>query len=128
MRELRAASAGNESRPQLRALAQEFPGVLRELDSMTTEEIERRLAACERVANSGTADAEPALEPWMEWVARYHELVLESLANRRRAGKPVSARPRARLNDLVLEQLSRELGVSTHQLAATLFPPRTRRR
>jgi len=121
MLELRAANAGNESRAALRALATEFPGALRELDGMATDEIARRLDACERAAAS-----EDAGEPWMEWVARYHELVRESLAMKSTREQP--RRRGERLKDVVLARMTDELGVDVHTLAAVLFPPRARRR
>ena len=75
MRELRASAVGAEAatRAALRAFAAEWPGALKELDTLPTEEIERRAAAC----------AAGVDEPWMAWSARYHELMRAALAIRR---------------------------------------------
>ena len=63
MRELRASSIGDDAaaRVALRAFAAEWPGALKELDTLPTAEIERRARAC----------ADGAEEPWMAWSARY---------------------------------------------------------
>ena len=73
MRELRAARAGDEARAALRELAREWPGALKELDTLATAEIERRATACA----AGEAEA------WMAWSLRYHELMRAALAIRR---------------------------------------------
>jgi hypothetical protein len=127
MLELRAANAGNEARAELRALAADFPGVLRELDRMPTSEIERRLHVCEQAAGGDEA------EPWVAWVARYHELVRDVLSQRRAErespSSPAVARlRRGRLNDVVLAQLAMEFDVTTACLREALFPPRPRGR
>jgi hypothetical protein len=119
---LRAANAGNESRLELRALATDFPGALRELDGMATEEITRRLAACERAAAGDEG------EPWIAWVARYHELVRELLAARQKDAQALGRRRGEHVNAAVLARLAEELSVTPEELRAVLFPPRARRR
>ncbi|HEX4459734.1 MAG TPA: hypothetical protein VIA18_17270, partial [Polyangia bacterium] len=61
------------ARAELRAVARRWPGALRELDSLATDELERRAAAC--VADDAA--------PWVGWMARYHELMRAALALRR---------------------------------------------
>jgi hypothetical protein len=136
---LRRAAAGNESRDELRALAAEFPGALRELDRTPTEELERRLRACE-----GDGDG-----VWVAWMARYHVLVRAALAAKRGGARSADgasadvagadgasadvasadvasadASGARRINDAVFAQLERETGVAAADLRRALFPPR----
>lgn len=136
MAELRRAGAPDalaEDRARLRALANEFPGALRELDTLPTEEIERRATALE----SG------ALEPWMVWLAEFHELMRVALEVKRtlpdvkaaratavRAGleaafaDAVAAPPHGRIMVVVFDRLAQKHGAPAKQLWDTLFPPR----
>lgn len=143
MRELRAAAIGDgaDARVALRAFAAEWPGALKELDTLPTDEIERRARAC----------ADGDAEPWMAWSLRYHELMRAALAIRRgdeatavdasgAAGARAAAharvdaafaaavkRPRhGRLNVVVFAQLGREFGVAPGEIWDVLFPPRGR--
>ena len=124
MRALRASSAGPTARAELRAFAAEWPGALKELDSLPTDEIEQRVQLC----------AEGADEPWMAWSLRYHELMRAALAIRRGEAADVDEafaravkRPRhGRLNVVVFAALERELGVAARDIWDTLFPPRGR--
>src|SRR5207248_2467609 len=56
-------------------LAAEWAGALKELDTLDSDEIERRVQACEAGETA----------PWMAWMARYHELMRAALAIRRNA-------------------------------------------
>ncbi|HEX8951835.1 MAG TPA: hypothetical protein VF945_08310 [Polyangia bacterium] len=133
MRELRAARIGDDAaaRAELRAFAAAWPGALKELDTLTTEEIERRARAC------ASGDG----EPWMAWSVRYHELVRAALAIRR--GEPPVAggdgalvdeafvravkRPRhGRINVVVFAELAREFDLPARDIWDALFPPRGR--
>lgn len=127
MRELRAAGAGGhdaDARARLRAFAAEWPGALKELDTLATDEIERRARAC------ASGDG----EPWMAWSLRYHELMRAALALRRGEASAVDEafaravkKPRhGRINVVVFAQLERELGVPARDIWDTLFPPRGR--
>lgn len=62
-------------RAQLRALAADWPGALRELDTLPTAELQRRAQLC----------AEGGDEPWMAPLLRYHQLMRAALALRRGA-------------------------------------------
>jgi hypothetical protein len=131
MRELRAAGVGDdvEARAQLRELAAAWPGALKELDTLPTEEIERRFAACRDGAD----------EPWMAWCVRYHELMRAALAIRRdeapESGDRAPSvddefvravkRPRhGRINVVVFAQLAREFAVDAQTIWDALFPAR----
>lgn len=112
----------------LRSLAREFPGSLRELDTLGAAELARRAARVEEAAEAGEAT-----EPWMAWIARYHALMRSALAIRRggAGSEPdaafaaeVTAPPDGRLGIVVLRRLAREFAVPAKEIAATLFPLR----
>ncbi len=128
MRELRAAAATAPA--ELRAFAAAWPGALKELDTLPTEEIARRAQLC---AAGGD-------EPWMAWSLRYHELMRAALAIRRgdAAGEGVAIdeafaravkRPaHGRLNVVVFAALAREFDVTAREIWDALFPRRGRAR
>lgn len=139
MRELRRERARDDdaaARAALRAFAAEWPGGLKELDTIATDEIERRVSACEAGAD----------EPWMAWMARYHELMRAALSIRR--GEPVDAagavgsggdlnpafaravrKPaHGRINVAVFAELGREFGLEPKAIWDALFPARGRAR
>ncbi len=124
----------------LRSLAREFPGCLRELDTLGAVELARRAACVAEAAAAGEAT-----EPWMAWIARYHRLMRAALAIRRAggdrgdagAGDPrdgveveaafvadVMAPPDGRVGIVVLRRLARDFGVPAKEIAAALFPVR----
>lgn len=131
---------------ELTLLAREFPGALRELDTLPLAEIDRRLGAVERALDSGRAEA------WILWMSRYHSYMRAALWLRRRALDPGSdpspeliedlsayvrreagvrwdvgfvraivAPSGGRVGRLVLDRLEGELGVSPDVLARALF-------
>ena len=115
----------------LRAFAAAWPGALKELDTLATDEIERRARAC----------AAGEAEPWMAWSLRYHELMRAALAIRRGDGpagdeaRPLVddaflravKRPRhGRLNVVVFAELAREFDVAAREIWDALFPARGR--
>lgn len=72
--ELRRARARGEPIPEravFRALAEEFPGALKELDTLPIEVIDARLEAL-LVAGAGA-------EPWIVWMIDYHALMRAAL-------------------------------------------------
>ena len=93
MGELRAAGAPDErpeERARLRALAERFPGALRELDTLSTDEIERRRSTLESAdAASPSPSPSPSIEPWMEWMHWYHAIMRVALQLKR--GRAVDA-------------------------------------
>ena len=129
----------------LRVLAAEFPGCLRELDTLGLAELERRARATEAAAAGGP------LEPWMAWIDAYHSLMRAALAIRapgtdetrgdavalaalasRAAGVPLDAAfvtavlapPGGRVGVVVLRALAARFGVPAATIAAALFPVR----
>jgi hypothetical protein len=136
-------SAASALRDRLRALAQEFPGCLRELDTLGATELGRRVEALAQVAAGGGAP-----EPWMAWIAGYHALMRAALhlkglppatsdaararAATQAAGTPVDAAfaqavrqpPQGRLGIVVLRTLGAQFGVPPTTIATTLFPRR----
>jgi len=130
LRARRDGDGAPATRDELRALAAEFPGCLRELDTLGPAELARRTTACLAVA----AGAAP--EPWMAWIDGYHTLMRRALVTRgaRLRGEPpdagddfaqaVLAPPGGRMGVVVLRTLSVRFGVSVATIAAALFPVR----
>jgi len=130
------------SPPAMRALAEEFPGALRELDLLGLAELERRVACLEAAAGEDPAEGNgrgaPAGEPWIGWIAAYHALMRVALALR--SASPPAAAPPAiadetflrdvrrppggRLSAAVLEALARLFQRPVHEFRTVLFPPR----
>jgi hypothetical protein len=78
----RRRDAGDATPPgALRALAARFPGALRELDTLGEAALADRARAC-RAAAASTGP----IEPWMRWIAAYHDLLGAALALKRAAG------------------------------------------
>lgn len=135
-------------RGALRALAREFPGALRELDTVTLEDIDARVKALTEALQGGP------LAAWMPWMVAYHAtmraalLVKARLARSRvlsdelarRAGEEASSAsgvevddtfvhtvarpPRGRLNVVVFERLGQKFGVAPDEIWEALFPAR----
>jgi hypothetical protein len=149
LRDLRRRKHGesaNAVRSELRCLAEEFPGALRELDVLPLRVIEHRLAELESAASDGRAAA------WMSWMHEYHALMRLALdvkrripkrralddeqaralaeSTSRRAGRScdpsfvraVARPPGGRLNRLVFEHLASRFETDTEIIHRTLFP------
>ena len=116
LRGRRDAGGAPATRDELRALAARFPGCLRELDTLGGDELARRGTAAAAAAAGG------AQEPWMDWIAAYHELMSDALGARAR-GEAVDP-PDGRLNVMVLRALGARFGVDAATIAETLFPLR----
>jgi hypothetical protein len=149
--ELRRARERGEAVPEravFKALAEQFPGVLRELDSLPMSVIEARRQALSRVLAGET------IESWMAWMAAYHTLMRTALwiklrtakhpdVNAERAAQLVRgverefgfgvdeqfvvdvARPRTgRINVVVLERLEKLFGVSANEIRREIFGKR----
>lgn len=107
--DLRRARERGEPPPAphvFQALAGAFPGCLRELDTLPLDAIDARRAALSRAADGA------AIEPWMEWVAGYHEGVRARLA---------APGPRGRINDRVFAALAERHGVPAETIARAVF-------
>jgi hypothetical protein len=116
LRDRRDGGGAPATRDELRALAAEFPGCLRELDTLGPSELARRATAVAAAASGGPC------EPWMHWIASYHALMNEALAARAR-GEAVDT-PEGRLNVMVLRALGARFGVAAATIAEALFPLR----
>jgi hypothetical protein len=141
-----AAAAAGEAPAMgvLRELAREFPGCLRELDTLGAAELARRAAAAE-----GAAGEASSVEDWMLWIWGYHRLMRAALAIRRGTAAEVSgqvsgqvsgvegddlvdagfvaevrAPPGGRIGIVVLRRLEALHGRPAREIAARLFPPR----
>ena len=115
------------TRGELRELAAEFPGCLRELDTLGRDELARRATV---VAAAAAGRGTP--EPWMHWIAAYHEAMRQALAARAPGGAGQDSKvdrttgPEGRLNVVILRQLALHFGVAAETIAHTLFPVRRR--
>lgn len=139
-------------REKLAALAREFPGCLRELDTLGAEELARRAEVAD-AAVRGTPE-----ERWMAWISAYHRLMRATLAikpamaqdkGKRKTTddetlaalarqvseasevpvdaafvRAVGAPPEGRLGILVMRALAAHFHTTALEIAATLFPPR----
>ena len=129
LRSRRDGAGPMASREELRALAAEFPGSLRELDTLGDAELRRRAASCALAVGGGPA------QPWMAWIDRFHQLMRQALAARANPGtepddfeRAVLSPPDGRMLPLVLAQVAREFDEPPEEVAATLFPSRRRAR
>ena len=79
IRALRLSDDGSyDPRARMAALAERFPGALREIDTLPLDEIDRRIEALREAERDPTHEAR-----WMKAQSRFHTLVRESLATRR---------------------------------------------
>lgn len=140
MRALRLASTeasrAHDPQPRMAALAERFPGALREIDELPLAEIDARIAALARAESDPDATA-----TWMHAMTRFHALargvlfVKRALADGRtsdatwpdeaRAWRSDVARiarpPRGRLMDLVYERLATELALTPRDAKNLVF-------
>ncbi|HEY1955717.1 MAG TPA: hypothetical protein VGH28_08890 [Polyangiaceae bacterium] len=143
----RLGDAPHDPRPRLAALAERFPGALREIDALPEDEIASRIDAL------ALAERDPtAATPWMHAMTRFHTLARAALFAKRALherpagskgarsplvegaaldqdifhGDPrIAAPPRGRLMDLVYEKLAAELGTTPADAKRLVFgPPR----
>lgn len=113
---LRRARERGEPPPErdvFRKIAAAHPGALYELDTLPLAEIDRRAETLEQ-AVTGTGP----LEPWMRWMVRYHHLVREELAARRRRR---ATGPRSRATLVAIRLIAEDEGVAAEVVATALF-------
>jgi hypothetical protein len=117
-----------ETRAELRQFAAAWPGALRELDSLATEEIDGRAEALEAAAK-GLAP----VEEWMRWMSGYHALMRDALAVRRGQAPPhvdeafahaVAKPPHGRIMSVIFDRLAAQHGTDRRTIWDALFPPR----
>jgi hypothetical protein len=121
-------SGGPHVTVRLRELAGEFPGCLRELDTLGAVELARRARVVEEAASGGGAR-----EAWMAWIWDYHQLMRAALALRRgeRAddvdptfATEVTSPPEGRVGIVVFRRLASLHARPAKEIAAALFPVR----
>lgn len=103
---LRESASGSEpavAKAEMRALADEFPGALRELDRLELPAIALRVEELERALASGIA------APWMHQMAAFHSELRAALALKRVLGS------RARAAEADLESACRQVSESLAQ-------------
>jgi len=148
LRRARQAGGAVAARSELRALAREFPGALRELDTVALTEVDRRRTALLAASQGGP------IEAWMTWMVAYHATMRAALLVKARiarvdalsaeevttaardasrvSGLPLDdafvlavARPPAgRLNAAVFGVLGQRFGVAPERIWEELFPAR----
>ncbi len=111
------ALTDSHMRLQMRALAREFPGALRELDSLPLEVIQHRLdevSSCELP------------RPWMIATVHYHQALAVLLARK------VVAQPRnstvGPVVDVATQTVAERMGISTDEADDLIFVGLRRRR
>jgi hypothetical protein len=155
LRARREMGGGVAPRGELLALAREFPGALRELDTLPIAEIQLRREAL-AAALGGDSPAR-----WITWMIAYHATMRAALAIKARLARArdrgtlseglvrqlaveiaqqtalpvdeafvraVSQPPARRVNAAIFERLGREFGVPAEDMWETLFPARRKRR
>jgi hypothetical protein len=152
LRRDKAQDGSMAPRSVLRALAREFPGALRELDTVPLEEIDRRVNALDCAAVERTVDGRDP-DPWMTWMVAYHATMRAALLVKARVARgkldvgdvdevataiaektgvsvdaafvrAVASPPGGRLNRAVFDRLGVEFGAAPDELWETLFPSR----
>jgi hypothetical protein len=149
LRMLDEAGLSHDPPEAMAMLAAEFPGALRELDELATEEIRARIEAIASALGGGRA------APWMRATLRYHAIARGAFTAKRWLGKEKSVDaltrqafatalaqlphpedaaawvdeldriahpPRGRVNDLVFERLAAELEVAVDDARELVFP------
>ncbi len=147
-----AANPGGDPRREMAALAERFPGSLRELDELPLAAIAARIEEIARCLAEGQLPA-----PWMLASVRFHQLMRGALAAKKWLGarRPVGSSlsrtflenlgevsraedarawaddlervarpPRGKLTALVFERLASELGISTGDARAHVLGSR----
>lgn len=117
-----AGFTGDEAaarRAAFRALAREFPGALRELDTLAAATLRARLADVERELSEARAEPGRAIASrrWIAVAVDYHETLRAALALKLRLARRL---PRG---GAVTEALARELGADAAVLESHLRPP-----
>ncbi len=110
-----------EDRELLRALAADYPGALRELETLSTSEL------AERAASARAARGAALVPAWLLWTALYHALTRRLLHRRRMSvaeGGERAGTPHGRLNVLVFAALESRFAVPQRIIWDRLFPSR----
>ena len=106
-----------DDRVVLKQLAHDFPGSLRELETLRTNEIDERRRAAHAGLGASTVPA------WLMWTAAYHAAMRDAL-DLRRDRNARTALPHGRLNVKVFAALAVRFDVPAVVLWDRLFPRR----
>lgn len=156
MRRMHDTGVEEDPRAEMRALAQQFPGALREIDELPLDVIAQRIEQL-----SAVVDQQAPLSSWMVWMVEYHghwraalrirrmglprvdvDVALQQLQHSYVAAHdepPLAAfdtetllavlKPaNGRLNPWVLSRIAEAHGVATSDVYAQLFPAGRARR
>jgi hypothetical protein len=156
LRLLDDASPEHDPQKEMAALADRFPGALREIDELSMDEIRSRIGALDDALREPSSE-----QPWMAATARFHALTRGVLVVKRWLGKKklvddavtlaflrelgglryaedarswapdlarVASPPRGRVTDLVFERIAAALGVSAREARHLVFGPSRRER
>ena len=116
--ELGRGQPSPEDRERLRNLSATYPGSLRELESLTTLDLDERLRAATEARTAATVPA------WIMWTALYHELMRTLLKARRAEIDRGERPPHGRLNAVVFGALEARFSVPKRAIWDRLFPTR----
>ncbi len=152
LRRAKSADGTTPDRAFWKTLAERFPGVLVELDTLTLSELDTRAAELEEAARGGRS------MPWMAWIYGYHALLRAALCTKARttrdrdvsseraltiardvsryAGvavdeafvRAVARPPNGRMIPIVYARLAAHFAVDEEVIADALFPRRRARR
>lgn len=110
-------------RDALRALAERFPGALRELERLPPETLRRRMEELDRATRTGASPPR-----WAEAQRAYHLALREALAERAKSREPATAAPmphvpgRGAMVAWAIARTATELGITHAECRALLFP------
>jgi hypothetical protein len=135
---------------RMRALAERFPGALREIDELSIDRIDARIAALD-----AALEGREPVPRWAVYLAEYHAWMRAALAMRRAAGRDrdraralawIEAHegdppgpeileeidallrpPQGRLSRWVLARIASRAGLALEEVEAEAFPPSPRR-
>jgi hypothetical protein len=94
-------------RAVFKALAEQFPGALRELDMLPMDVIEMRRRALAEVLSGAL------LEPWMTWLIAYHALMRVALWIKLRTAKQPDVTPERAA--FLVQSVTREFGFGVEE-------------
>lgn len=108
-------------RARMRALAERFPGALRELHEWPLADLEARLAVLEAASRGEVEEPSWALLQWS-----YHDGLRAALREKRRPGARNPRPATGRLVSVVLDQVAALNGTTIERVADALFHVRSR--
>lgn len=117
-----------DPRPEMIALAERWPGALREIDELDLTTVIGRIDALDRALEAHVPN-DATIEPWMVAQARFHRLLRGALAVKRWLGRTgrepsTTADVRARLLDAISNQrLSDDAALWVDDVASIVRPP-----